>query len=385
MILQSISPVIHVHPFSKGTNILRQFRHSFLFLAILVSSCAISRGSAAQQPEQNKFFLHHGDTVVFMGDSITALHRATWPTGDISPNYTYCMDIVTWVTAHSPAGKPTGNDIEFYDLGVGGDTTQGDEWPNGGPAKDMYVPPSNSYAGSHTIDSDLAYVEALNPTVVTLDFGMNDGEYVHCDPAGAGYNATVHDDFTSGLAHIVTTLLSWSAQGRHPLRIVVLTPSYFDNARRVAAGWSFGWGPPVADYNQTLQAFGSWERSYVSSLRNPKVTCIDLNGPMAEATAKLPAGQSLTQEGIHPTEQGYEVMAAAILRAWGAGQVQPSDIAPSRNGSLSQAVWNAFNYGQQTLVPQAGGGQAASFGWTGPAVTPAQLGLQLTANSVPVH
>lgn len=308
---------------------LKGSRSRFETTAMAASNDNKNVGKAAD------FFLRPNDTVVFLGDSITALNNGTWPQGTTRPNFTYCVDIVSWVVTHRPDDR-----ITFYDLGVPGDTAQGDIWHAGGPAN-LTVPPNQ------TIDQHLHYVEQLNPTVVTINLGMNDGEYVDCDPADKGYNETLYRAYTSGITHIVTALLAWSGTNSKPLRIVVLSPSYFDNDCRVAKGWKFSWGPPVAGYNQTLLAFGSWEKSYIARLHNPNVAFIDLNAPMMAASKKLPPGQSLTQEGIHPTEQGYEVIAATILNAWNA-RVDYKFIPPSRHTGLAKSVtypWALYNGG----------------------------------------
>jgi hypothetical protein len=172
---------------------------------------------------------------------------------------------------------------------------------------------------------------------------MNDGEYVDCNPADPGYNATLYNSFTSGMTHIVSSLIGWSTAGNHPLRIVLVSPSYFDNNERVQKGWSFPWGgPPVANYNETLLAFGSWEKQYAATLRGSGVSFIDTNGPMAAANAALPHGESVTQEAVHPTELGYEVMAAAILAAWHGDAVRSAHL---RSGAAKALPWALHNGG----------------------------------------
>lgn len=304
---------------------------------------AAASGGVHAASEAQRFFLRPNDTVVFLGDSITALNAGTWPQGTTRPNYTYCVDIVSWAATHLAGCR-----VAFYDLGVPGDTAQGDIWPSGGPSS-LSVPPGQ------TIDQHLQYAERLNPTVVTINLGMNDGEYVDCDPANPGYNSTLYNSFKTHLTHIVATLLRWSARKGNTLRLVVLSPSYFDNAQRIATGWKFGWGAPVANYNQTLLAFGRWEKSYVASLDNPNVTFINLNEPMRAATAQLPPGQSLTQEGIHPTEQGYEVMAATILDAWGAGAIT------SQSGNRPWPLYNGGSaYAICPLMAKVSGSRSPS-------------------------
>jgi hypothetical protein len=128
--------------------------------------------------------------------------------------------------------------------------------------------------------------------------------------------------------------------------LVVISPEYFDNNERALCGWSFPWHEtPAANYNETLISFGQWEKSYVARMRNPNVTYIDINKPMSDANSRLSTGQSVTQEGIHPTEQGYEVIASAILSAWNAGAVESkSKITwPLHDGGSAYTVWPSMH------------------------------------------
>jgi lysophospholipase L1-like esterase len=305
-----------------------------------------TQGSTSSSLSAPGFFLHDGDTVVFFGDSISSLYERTWSTWNpaVYPpgneNYNYCMDIVSWVTT-----EMLGSNIKFYDMAVPGETTAGDEWPTNGPHRTSFVP---GYGGD--IASHLAYIESLNPTVVTVDLGMNDAEYSPDDP-------TLDQDFVNGIEFIVSELLDWSQAKGGSLRIVLLAPSYFDYARFVATGWNPGWTIP-ANYNAAnVAGYGGWEKYYVETLGNSNVTFIDLNTPMAKATALLPAGESLTQEGIHPTSQGYQLIAATILEAWGA----PGSTLEYPN---IQSVWSAFAAGQANIWTGK-----EQYVWTGPPIT----------------
>jgi lysophospholipase L1-like esterase len=304
------------------------------------------QGLTTSSSSMSGFFLRDGDTVVFFGDSISSLYDRTWPTWNppVYPpgdeNYNYCMDIVSWATTQLP-----GSNIKFYDMAVPGETTAGDEWPTNGPHPASFAP---GYGGD--IASHLAYIESLNPTVVTVDLGMNDAEYSPDDP-------TLDEDFVNGIDFIVSSLLDWSEGHGGSLRIVLLSPSYFDYPRFVATGWNPGWAIP-SDYNAAdVAGYGAWEQYYVRTLGNPNVTFIDLNTPMANATALLAAGESLTQEGIHPTWQGYQLIAATILQAWGA----PASTLEYPN---IQSIWGAFAAGQANIW---GGSQ--EYVWTGPPIT----------------
>src|SRR5205823_14424460 len=91
--------------------------------------------TVAASARAQEFFFKDGDIVVQMGDSITE-------------QLLYSRYVETWTVTRFPAWKLT-----FRNVGIGGDTSPGG---NGRFKRDV-----------------LAY----KPTVLTVDFGMNDGGY----------------------------------------------------------------------------------------------------------------------------------------------------------------------------------------------------------------
>src|SRR5438094_4245514 len=88
------------------------------------------------------FFFKDGDTVVIIGDSITEQH--------LYSNY-----VEMWTVTRFPDW-----DITFRNVGIGGDRSTG---------------------GNSRFKRD---VVAHKPTAMTVDFGMNDGNYRAFDEAG---------------------------------------------------------------------------------------------------------------------------------------------------------------------------------------------------------
>ena len=130
---------------------------SVLLLGLLVF------GSLAIQAESD-FYLKDGDTVVFYGDSIT--------------NQRLYTDFVeTFAATRFP-----GRRIRFVHSGWPGDRVGG----GAGGSADI------------RLERD---VIAYNPTVVTIMFGMNDGEY-------QPYTPELFETFTAGFEHIVRKLRS---------------------------------------------------------------------------------------------------------------------------------------------------------------------------------
>jgi lysophospholipase L1-like esterase len=105
------------------------------------SALALTAPLAAESPDG--FFFKKGDRVVFLGDSITE-------------QYQYSTDIELYLTTRFPRWNLT-----FLNAGIGGDTAAG---------------------GSNRFKNQ---VLAEKPTVVTIDFGMNDGGYGAFDKARA--------------------------------------------------------------------------------------------------------------------------------------------------------------------------------------------------------
>jgi lysophospholipase L1-like esterase len=110
----------------------------FPSLGLLVLTAA---SLPAAEPEG--FFLHKGDRVVFLGDSITE-------------QYQYSNYIELYLTTRFPSWQMT-----FLNAGIGGDTATG---------------------GAHRFQS---HVLDEKPTAVTIDFGMNDGGYGKFNPGPA--------------------------------------------------------------------------------------------------------------------------------------------------------------------------------------------------------
>jgi lysophospholipase L1-like esterase len=106
-----------------------QFR-SIVAVVIAVASFATSSASAADE-----FLFKDGDRVMFLGDSITE-------------QYQYSSDIETYLTTRFPKWR-----LQFLNAGISGDTATGG---------------ANRFK-QHVLDE--------KPTVLTINFGMNDGGY----------------------------------------------------------------------------------------------------------------------------------------------------------------------------------------------------------------
>jgi lysophospholipase L1-like esterase len=106
----------------------------------LLTTLVVLLPVGAARAAEPKDFFQKGDRIVFLGDSITA-------------QYQYSSDIELYLTTRFPTWNLT-----FFNAGIGGDTATG---------------------GARRFAQDIL---AEKPTVVTIDFGMNDGGYGKLDP-----------------------------------------------------------------------------------------------------------------------------------------------------------------------------------------------------------
>src|SRR5258708_18872355 len=157
-----------------------------IFAASFVGTCIQSYSALPTEmlpisrPDTTSFSLKDGDRVLFYGDSITDQRL-------------YTSYVEQYVLTHYPDRR-----ITFLNTGWGGDSVTHN-------ACDICA----GVGGLARLERD---VIAHKPTVVTLLFGMNDGNYVDFDPA-------IMKAFADGLAEIVHQI-----KARTHTRIYLMTP-----------------------------------------------------------------------------------------------------------------------------------------------------------------
>jgi len=227
-----------------------------LVLAFLAAALVVHA-----QPAQ-EFALHDGDRVVFYGDSITQ-------------DGAYGRLVEEYARTRFPAWH-----LKFYNAGVGGDRVDG--------------------GGAGPIDVRLKRdLFALNPTVVTIMLGMNDGSYRASDPA-------IRKHFADGYRAIVDAI-----QKEFPsARVYPILPSPFDD---IAQPPQFKGG-----YDHVLRELGT-EVSAIAA--DHHLETIDFGTPLSDGVARVMAkdpalARMLLPDRVHPTPAGHLVLGAALLRAW---------------------------------------------------------------------
>jgi len=216
-----------------------------LFLLLVLATTA----SFAQQPEKDDgrfFFFKDGDTIVIMGDSITEQH--------LYSNY-----LEMWSTSRFPKRKFT-----FRNVGISGDRSTG---------------------GNKRFQRD---VLPYKPTVLTVDFGMND--------ANGPYQ-----DFLKGLQGIADQAKAAK------VRVAWITPQPIEKREE---------GPAYKGYNETLEKFSQGIEQIAAKNQG---MFVDQFHPylaiLARARATDPKNINVTGgDAVHPGPPGQVVMAAAILK-----------------------------------------------------------------------
>src|SRR5580700_3203909 len=125
-------------------------------LLVLATAALVSPGARADE-----FFIHDGDRVVFLGDSITEQRL-------------YTSYIEAYALSRHPSWK-----LVFRNAGWGGDTSWLRQRSHPNEAQLFAADDATLLAMvKKAVDSGLSRdVLPLKPTIVTVDFGMNDHEY----------------------------------------------------------------------------------------------------------------------------------------------------------------------------------------------------------------
>jgi lysophospholipase L1-like esterase len=230
-------------------------------LFLFLASCAAA---------QSAFYLRDNDTVVFYGDSITDQRM-------------YTVAVETFAVTRFPA-----KNIRFVHSGWGGDRVTGG---GGGPIEQR-------------LKRD---VVAYKPTVMTIMLGMNDGRY-------RAFDQEIFKTYSEGYQRILDLLKADNPN----LRLTLIQPSPYDDVTRA----------PVFEpgYNQTLLRYSEFVKELAG--RNNQAVA-DLNTGVVEMlrranTTDPAAAKQIIPDRVHPGWAGHFIMAAELLKAWGASKLVTS-------------------------------------------------------------
>jgi lysophospholipase L1-like esterase len=259
---------------------------------VLWAGCAAL--AIASSVRAQGFYLHNGDAIVFMGDSITE-------------GGAYTTAVEDYVVTRFPAMH-----VGFVNSGVGKDTIAG------GLAGPM----------SERLQRD---VVPFAPTVVVMMYGMNDGRFKAFDPHS--YSA-----FLSGYSSALTSL----ARLLPDAKITLIRPSPYDDVTRREL-FDIGYNTVLQRFGEGVAQLGSERRMHVA----------DLNAPVASDLRRLvqiepDIARTLFPDRVHPVPAGGMLLAKALLKSWGATSlVSAVDISAGSEPSIAaqHAVVRHFRAG----------------------------------------
>ena len=237
-------------------------------LLVALASCFHCRATAAQPKDDvtesaplktvlAQMNLSDGDSMVFLGDSIT--HQCL-----------YTQYVEDYFYTRFPKRH-----IHFHNAGVGGDR-----------AADALV----------RLDDD---VIAYKPKYVTILLGMNDGSYRDFDK----------DVFDTYQRDMTTLLDRLAASGT---TVIAMTPTMFDSRAKLLRDQAAE--PRDTYYNGVLALYGAWLEEAV---QKRGLGFVDMYSPLNQVTIaqrKTDAEFTCIPDGVHPAAPGQVVMAAAVIR-----------------------------------------------------------------------
>lgn len=241
---------------------------------------AAQQAAPAQREFQSplaKIELGDGDTLVFLGDSIT--HQCL-----------YTQYVEDYFYTRFPKAR-----IRFHNSGVGGDR-----------AADALI----------RFEPDVA---AYKPKYVTILLGMNDGTY-------RPYDDAVFQLYRRDMTELVKRIEGIGAKA------VLMTPTMFD-ARAKRMRDPKAPPEPTALYNSTLAYYGAWLREIAVEGGHGFV---DMYSPLNNLTVqqrKTDPKFTLIRDAVHPDAPGQLIMAAAVLSDMGVPrQMSMINIRPGTGG-----------------------------------------------------
>jgi lysophospholipase L1-like esterase len=213
---------------------------------VLLALCLSSQPLRAEE-----FFIKDDDRVLVIGDSITEQHL-------------YSNFLEMWTLSRFPGWKLT-----FRNVGIGGDRSTGG---NGRFKRDVL---------------------SFEPTAMTVDFGMNDGNYT-------GFNKNTFKVYMDGLQGMADQAKAAK------IRVAWITPQPVEHPQEPGG---------IIGYNQTLEKFSDGVKEIAE--KNGGLF-VDQFHPYQTVLDKARSAKSKDMVGagdaVHPGGAGQALMAASILK-----------------------------------------------------------------------
>jgi lysophospholipase L1-like esterase len=249
---------------------MQAFRN--FFLTIIVST----QVAAAERPG----YLHSGNQIVFLGDSITA-----------------AGDFIAIVDAQLRIAY--GEDIpDLINLGLPSETCTGLSEPEHPfPRPDVH----------ERLDRAL---EKAIPDVVVACYGMNDGIYYPFDQKR-------FEAYQAGIRKIVSKVAAAGA------KCLLLAPPAFDSQPFRKAGKllpkgaeKYAWFAIYEGYDRVIQRYADWVMSDLSL----GVQTVNVHDPIRDYLSEIRKDQpdfAMSTDGVHMNRDGHRLIAHSLLREWG--------------------------------------------------------------------
>lgn len=210
---------------------------------------------------------------------------------------TYAGHYIVFLEAALRQQLPKGK-VELINLGLPSETASGLSEPEHPfPRPDVH----------ERLDRAL---KKIQPEVVFACYGMNDGIYYPLsDQRFQAYQNGIHR-------------LVQKAQ-KAGAKVVLLTPPPFDpvpvkkkNKLKPAGSEKYAWFAPYEKYDVVLARYAKW----IMQQKDKVAKVIDIHTPTLkhlEAKRRNNPDYALTGDGVHPNTVGHEIIANAILKAFG--------------------------------------------------------------------
>jgi lysophospholipase L1-like esterase len=237
----------------------RRLQFAALLSGLFHSLVLVATAAASEPPKVPlaKLNLQDGDSIVFLGDSIT--HQCL-----------YTQYVEDYFYTRFPKLR-----LKFHNAGVGG---------------------ARAWDALERFDRDVA---AYKPKYVTVLLGMNDGSY-------QPYNDAVFQTYRADMQKLIVRLKEIGATP------ILMTPTMYD-ARAARAGTRPAPAERLEFYNSTLAYYGAWLREVAVE---SGFGFVDMYGPLNNITLEQRKSEpafTLIRDAVHPDAPGQVVMAAAIL------------------------------------------------------------------------
>ncbi len=254
-----------------------RFRRSALLSAL--TALLLGSASLLAQPLPN-LEIEDGDQILFLGDSITQSGR-----------YVALFEAYLWF-------EYPDLHLDIVNLGLGAETASGDSEPTHEyPRPDIH----------ERIDRVL---EATQPDVVVICYGMNDGIY-------HPFSEERFEAYQKGITSLIEKVKKEADQ------VVLMTPPPFDVVSSRMKNKPIPEGPdavftfqtPYEDYDQVLQKYGSWIKLQTEQTKVIVQMQSALNKFIRQQRDADP--NFAYGDGVHPPTEGHLAMALALLKAFG--------------------------------------------------------------------